>query len=309
MHTVYFDSPVPDDVRRRRLYDGQIFVYKATPSSTALCEFARQMIEDAFKGVDPRGAQYEMDVETYVSIVAPLKPQFIHAPESKRLIQGILAERQCSLETTYLDVPRLRMVTSDGYLTAGVGYAHHAHRDTWYSAPLAQINWWLPIYEFETECSMAFHQQYWNRKVKNGSSAFNYYAWNTKGRADAAKHIKADTRQQPKADEPMDLEQQLRIVCGRGDMILFSAAQMHSTVPNTAGFTRYSVDFRTVNLDDLKVRAGAPNLDSACTGTSLRDFMRGTDLARLPEDLVAQYDSESETDGVRIYQPELRVAG
>jgi hypothetical protein len=107
----------------------------------------------------------------------------------------------------------------------------------------------------------------------------------------------------------MDLEQQLRIVCGRGDMILFSAAQMHSTVPNTAGFTRYSIDFRTVNLDDLKVRAGAPNLDSACTGTSLRDFMRGTDLARLPEDLVAQYDSESETDGVRIYQPELRVAG
>ena len=307
MHTVYLDSPVTDAVRRRRLFDGQIFVYKATRSSIALCEFARQMIEDAFKRLDPRTAQFEMDVESYVNIVAPLKPQFIHAPESKRLIQGILSELRCDLETTYLDVPRLRMVTSDAYLTAGVGYAHHAHRDTWYSAPLAQINWWLPIYEIETECSMAFHPQYWNRKVRNGSQTFNYYTWNAEGRADAAKHIKADTRQQPKAEEPMDLDQQLRIVCGPGDMILFSAAQMHSTVSNTAGFTRYSIDFRTVSLDDLRIGAGAPNVDSACTGTSLRDFMRGVDLTRLPEDLVAQYDSESETEGVRVYQPVLGV--
>jgi len=307
MNTVYFESPVTDAVRRRRLYDGQLFVYKATPSSAALCEFARQMIEDAFKGLDPRTAQYEIDVESYVNIVAPLKPRFIHSPESKRLIQGILAELRCDSETTYLDVPRLRMVTSDAYLTAGVGYAHHAHRDTWYSAPLAQINWWLPIYEIETECSMAFHPQYWNRKVQNGSHKFNYYAWNTSGRADAAKYIKTDTRQQPKAEEPMKLDPQLRIVCGRGDMILFSAAQMHSTVPNTAGFTRYSIDFRTVNSDDLRTRAGAPNLDTACTGTSLRDFMKGSDLSRLPEDLVAQYDSESEADGVRVYQPQLGV--
>ena len=82
---------------------------------------------------------------------------------------------------------------------------------------------------------------------------------------------------------------------------------MHSTVPNTAGFTRYSIDFRTVNSDDLRTRAGAPNLDTACTGTSLRDFMKGSDLSRLSEDLVAQYDSESEADGVRVYQPQSGV--
>ena len=49
------------------------------------------------------------------------------------------------------------MVTSDSYLTAGVGYAHPLHRDVWWSAPHAQLNWWLPVYEFDTECSMAFH--------------------------------------------------------------------------------------------------------------------------------------------------------
>ncbi len=63
------------------------------------------------------------------------------------------------METTYLDVPRLRAVTSDAYLTSGVGYAHHLHRDTWYSAPMCQLNWWLPIFEMSSESSMAFHPQ------------------------------------------------------------------------------------------------------------------------------------------------------
>ncbi len=90
------------------------------------------------------------------------------------------------------------MVTSDGYLTSGVGYAHHPHRDTWYSAPMAQLNWWLPIYDIVSEQSMAFHPHYFDTPIKNGSADFNYYEWNASGRKDAAKQIKKDTRKQPK---------------------------------------------------------------------------------------------------------------
>ena len=67
-----------------------------------------------------------------------------------------------------------------------------------------------------------------------------------------------------------------------GGIIIFSAAQMHSTVPNTSGHTRYSIDFRTVNRDDVAERRGAPNVDSACTGTTMRDYLRATDLAHVP---------------------------
>ena len=122
----------------------------------------------------------------------------------------------CDLQKTYIDVPRLRMVPSDGYLTSGVGYAHHPHRDTWYSAPLMQINWWVPIYDIETEMSMAFHPEYFGTALRNGSDSFNYYGWNTGGRKDASKHIKSDTRKQLKAEEPVGLDPQLRMVCRRG---------------------------------------------------------------------------------------------
>jgi ectoine hydroxylase-related dioxygenase (phytanoyl-CoA dioxygenase family) len=197
----------------------------------------------------------------------------------------------CDPDLTYQDVPRLRMVTSDGYLTSGVGYAHHPHRDTWYSAPMTQINWWIPIYPMESESSMAFHPHYWAEAIANGSHEFNYYEWNTEGRANAAQQIKSDTRKQPKPLQELNLDPDVRIVPEPGGMILFSAAQLHSTVANTSGKTRYSIDFRTVHVGDLLSRSGAPNIDSYCTGTSLRDFLRSRDLAPMPEEVVAMYDS------------------
>jgi hypothetical protein len=303
MNTLYVDSRLDDSQRRQLLYDGQLFSYSARPSSLAFTEFARQMIEEAFGSLDPVTAQFHMPVEEFVAIFGPLKPKFIHHPETKRLIKALLEDFGCDMDETYLDVPRLRAVTSDAYLTSGVGYAHHLHRDTWYSAPLCQINWWLPIYPIASESSMAFHPRYWNEPVKNGSSEFNYYEWNSSGRADAAKHIKSDTRKQPKPEQPMELDPQLRVINEPGGIVAFSAAQMHSTVPNTSGRTRFSIDFRTVHLADVKAKRGAPNLDSACTGTSLRDFMRGSDLTRMPEEIVSAYDQEGVSEGVLVYQP------
>ena len=72
-----------------------------------------------------------------------------------------------------------------------------------------------------------------------------------------------------------------------GGALLFSAAQLHSTVPNTCGVTRFSIDFRTVHLDDVRSKSGVPNIDSAATGTTLRDYIRAKDHAHLPDDAVA----------------------
>lgn len=304
MNTVYFDSGDDEAKRRERLYNGEIYVLSPRPSTIALIEHARGMIEEAFDGIDPQTAQYEMSVERYVEICAPLKPAFIHNDTTKALLKDVVEDFGCELDDTYIDVPRLRMVTSDGYLTSGVGYAHHPHRDTWFSAPMAQLNWWLPIYEIETSQSMAFHPYYFDKPIENGSSDFNYYEWNATSRKDAAKHIKSDTRKQPKPEEPLDhLEPQLRLVPPPGGIVLFSPAHLHSTVPNISGRARYSIDFRTVNRVDLEQGRSAPNLDSHCTGTSLRDFIRGSDRSPMPDDIVARYDDESSREGALVYQP------
>ena len=96
-------------------------------------ELARELIRDAFGSLDPETAQYHMPVEQYAAVLAELKPKFIHHPDSKRLIKQMLSETGCDLEKTYFDVPRMRTATSDDYLTTGIAYAFHPHRDTWYS--------------------------------------------------------------------------------------------------------------------------------------------------------------------------------
>jgi ectoine hydroxylase-related dioxygenase (phytanoyl-CoA dioxygenase family) len=207
------------------------------------------------------------------------------------------------MDSTYIDVPRLRMVTHGGYLTSGVGYAHHPHRDTWYSAPMCQLNWWMPIYPFSAESSMAFHPRYWGRAIKNTSASFNYYEWNSNGRKNAAKHIKTDSRVQPHAEEVLELEPQIRLVCPPGGIVLFSAAQLHSTVPNTSNATRFSLDFRTVDLGDLASHIGAANVDSAPTGTSLRDFRRASDLSAMPDAVTHAYDSAVLEDADLVFRP------
>ena len=292
MNSVFFDSSMDEAARRERLYQGQVFVFSPRPSTLALCELAREMTEAAFRPLDPRDAQHELPVERYVAILADLKPRFIHHPRSKELIRQILTEHGCDLADTYFDVPRLRSATHGGYLTSGIAYAFHPHRDTWYSAPFCQLNWWLPVYDIAPENALAFHPRYWDQPLRNGSSRYNYAQWSRESRQNAAKHIKEDTREQPRPEEPVNLDPQLRVLCPVGGAILFSAAQLHSTVPNTSGRTRFSVDFRTVNLRDLREGAGALNIDSACTGTTMADYLRGTDLSHLPPEVVERYERE-----------------
>jgi hypothetical protein len=289
MTAVHYDSSVGADWRRERLYAGDLLVYSPTPWARALCEHARIMIEEAFAPHDPRRVHETLPVERSVEILAELKPRFIHHPQSKTLIQRLLLDFGCDPLLTYFDVPRLRSAMPGNYLSSGIAYAFHPHRDTWYSAPFSQLNWWLPIYELTPDNCMAFHPRYWSEPVRNSSSAYDYARWNAESRRTAAQHVTSDTRVQPKAQQPLDPDPQIRLLVPPGGVILFSAAQMHSTVPNTSGLARYSIDFRTVDLDDARASHGAPNIDSACTGTTLGDYLRVTDLARVPQEVITAF--------------------
>ena len=293
---LFFDPQMDDGKRRQELYRGSVLVYSPTPSSLKLCEFARELIEAAFHPYDPLKLHESMPVEQCVEILAELKPKFIHHPVSKDLIQKMLAERGCDLEKTYFDVPRLRTAFPSDYLVSGIAYAFHPHRDTWYSAPGSQVNWWMPVYEIYPENCMAFHPRYWDEAVQNSSNTYNYYAWNRTSRQNAAKHVKTDTREQPRPQVPLAPDPQLRVIANVGGPMLFSAAQLHSTVPNTCGLTRFSIDFRTVHIDDVWNKTGALNIDSASTGTTMRDYIRASDYSHLPEEAIAPYCDDSEAE-------------
>jgi hypothetical protein len=300
---VYLDPGFDDDRRRAELYAGELVVYANQTAAREFAEFAQGLIARAFGSVDPRVAQHEMPAERFAEILNQLKPEFIHHDHSKRHVRALLTALGCDPEKTYFDVPRLRSSTSDGYLTTGIAYAWHPHRDTWYSAPSCQINWWLPVYDLANSNAMAFHPQYFDRGVTNTSAEYNYYEWNRVHRgAHVAQYTKADPRPLPRASETIELEPQLRVLVPVGGVMAFSGAQMHSSVPNTSGVTRYSIDFRTVHVDDARAHRGAPNVDSHCTGTTMRDYLRVTDLSLVPEDVIRLHDDGTGARGELKYE-------
>lgn len=271
-----------------KLFAGNIFVFSQTPGTRALIDFAREMAEEAFAPHFPPDAQHVLSAQEYVDVLAKLKPVFINHPRCKELLRDIFVDLGIELEQTHFDVPRLRTMTSD-YLNAGLTYQFHAHRDTWFSAPFCQLNWWLPVYEVAESNVMAFHPAYFGSPVRNSSAGYDYAEWVATGRTMAAAQVDVETRDQPKALEEINPEPEIRVVMPPGGLMIFSGAQLHSTVPNHSGKTRFSIDFRTVHRSDVFAHGGAVNVDSACTGTNLGDFLRVTDLEQLPAEVIAEY--------------------
>ena len=296
MTAVFFDSSMPAADRRKRLYSGDIFVFSPSPGTRELIALARRMLEEAFAPHDPREVHRHLPAEKVAEILAVLKPAFIHHPECKRLLPQILEEHGVDLGKVYFDVPRMRSAYPSSFLSSGIAYAFHPHRDTWYSAPQCQQNWWIPIYDVMPDNAMGFYPEHFTEGVENSSETYNYYEWNEKSRASAAQNVKSDTRIQPKPLEPIDTVK-LTYLPPTGGIILFSAAQLHETVENTTDLARYSIDFRTVHVDDARQGQGAPNIDSRCTGTTMRDYLQAADLSVMPDDVVALYDDETASTG------------
>jgi hypothetical protein len=290
---IHVDQPVSGLIPRAQMYGGAINITSPSRTSTAFAMFARELIGEAFGGRDPELAQFDLPAADHAAIMNVLKPRFLHHPESTRFVQQLLLDRGCDPKTTYFDVPRLRTSTSDDYLAAGIAHNWHPHRDTWSSAPLAQLNHWMPVYDVTDDNAMAFHTEYFNQAIANDSADFDYYQWH-------ARHP-AESQPLPGPTETVNPFSASVFVTPVGGMLQFSGHHLHACVPNNSGRTRFSIDFRTVDVGDIRAGLGACNVDGRSTGSSIRDFVSAADLSPVPDDVLALFDDGAETGGDAVH--------
>jgi hypothetical protein len=157
----------------------------------------------------------------------------------------------------------------------------------------------LPIYPVLANNSMSFDLQSFDRAVANSSREFDYYK-NNISRLTTATQIDDETQSRPGAaeHEPVD---ELPVLPAPGAVLLFSGAQLHKSIPNTSGRSRYSVDFRTIDLSDVAADRGAPLVDAYCTGTAIRDFHNLADDRPVEEDTVRQLFGEPPLDAMLVF--------
>jgi hypothetical protein len=242
-----------DGQRRESIYDGDLLVFKKVPPMEEFCAFTDALIREVFGTTDPVRAQFELDREKYLSRVETLQKRFRKDARAKDLFLAALGYVGVDLRRTFWDWLYLRVSPHgeehSGRRTAKLGF----HRDTWSSNVYAQTNWWAPIYSISPGRTIAFYGEYWGKPLKNTSADWNL------------EEIRSGRSSAPLVPEPtetVNTASELRPVIEPGDLLCFSGAHLHASVPNSTGVARFSVEVRTVDARDAAEDGrGAPNVD------------------------------------------------
>ena len=71
------------------------------------------------------------------------------------------------------------------------------------------------------------------------------------------------------------------VVIDPGELLSFSGAHLHASMPNSTEFARFNLETRTVSIDDLADNRGAPDIDHAAPRRPTGWFSRIDDGAPL----------------------------
>src|ERR1700750_2962294 len=108
MATVHIDPTFDDEIRRQRLFQGDVIIYTRVPEILAYVEFTRSLITEAFAPHEPTSVHESRSPDELADVLVSVKPKFIHHPESVAHVTRITTALGANPEMTYADVPKLR---------------------------------------------------------------------------------------------------------------------------------------------------------------------------------------------------------
>ena len=299
MPSILTDPQIPAQELRNRLYSGDLVILTRLRMLEQFVEYMRAELTELFAPHDPQHVHEHIEPAEMAKILGAWKPRWIHAERSRELVRAIIAEAGFEPEFTHYDVPKPRTSFPSGHLTTGIAFAFPWHRDVWYSAPAQQINWWLPVFPVRETNAMSFDLASFARQVPNTSGGFDYYENNAR-RLNTAKSVGKESQARPSAINHTPGVDIIPLPAP-GEVLLFSGAQLHTSIPNSSGLARYSVDFRTVDVRDLMAGQGAPLVDARCTGTAIRDFISIKDESNFDEDLITSLFGAPPADAMLVF--------
>lgn len=276
MNRIHTDAP--DDLRAR-LYAGDIFRLPPTEASEALVDAVREVVHDAL-GPEPRTVHRRLDDGALFARVGAMRRVLFTEPRFWRLARATVAAYGYDPARAAFDPMRLRVVKHLGHENPAARAVYYPHRDTWYAHPQAIVTWWVPLDDLPAEETFVFHPERFATPVPNDSEVFDYDDWVARGwdlRIGWQDPTHGLTAKYPSVLGEVDPGPAVGFACRRADNLLFSGAHFHATRPQAEDTTRFSLDFRVVDLDDVAAGRGAPNVDNRSRGSALPDYVQPED--------------------------------
>jgi len=259
-------GPLDDAQRREAVFAGDLLVFKDVSPLRRFSQLVGGLLREAFGG-SPEQAQFDLGTAEFAARASDLGRRLRRHSDALRSFREVLRHVGMDVDQAYWDWLHLRVQPHTDFIEAGT-LGHH--RDTWSSNVYAQTNWWTPVLPITRERTIAFYPAYWSRPLANTSVGWDL------------ERVR-EMPLVPSPSEPVDVGSEVRIVIEPGDLLCFSGAHLHASVPNTSGATRFSVEVRTVTTADVQRGHGAPNLDGRAPRTAWRWFRSITSNATLAE--------------------------
>jgi hypothetical protein len=277
---------------RARVFAGEIFRLAGATATVALSERLRGLIRQlgAEECEDPALAA---EAEVFLRRMHILRQNIRYDGAVRAALLFFLQEIGLDPQDVYCDTPRLRAIPPGSETIREARPLHFIHRDPWYANPHCQWNLWFPVFDIEANRSFALYPDYFERPIANDSARFDYQDWNRRGGFQSWGVAEDAEKIYPCAQETPDPAGARVALANAGEALLFSAAHLHGTLPNTSDRIRYSLELRIVRAADLESGAAAPVVDNQSRGTTLYEYFRLSDQKPAPASLIAAYLKKS----------------
>ena len=272
------DVPPPPALRHA-IYAGAVFHAPPTDASQRLVAAARAGLAEALACApdEVRDVPQQISNDELFARIGTLRKQLYLEPRFHEAIRDVIAAFDLDPARIAFDPLRLRVIRHRGHENPLAAPVYHPHRDTWYSHPPALIAWWIPLDDLAEHETFVFYPDRFAAAVDNDSEVFDYGDWVRDGwelKIGWQKLSAGIEARYPRAALGVDGGRAIGFSCRAGENLVFSGAHFHATLPQATGRTRYSLDFRIVDLDDHAAGLGAPNIDNRSRGSALRDYVQ-----------------------------------
>ena len=264
---------------RHAVYAGDVFLAPPTAASLRLVAAARAGLAEALDCApdEVRDVPQRISNDELFARIGAFRKQLYLAPRFHDAIRDVI--RACDFDPSRVafDPLRLRVIRHRGHENPLAAPVYHPHRDTWYGHPRALIAWWIPLDDLAADETFVFYPERFAAPVDNDSEIFDYDNWVRDGwelKIGWQKLHAGIEARYPRAAPWIDAGRAVGFACRVGENLVFSGAHFHATLPQATGRTRFSLDFRIVDLDDHAGGLGAPNVDNRSRGSALRDYVR-----------------------------------
>jgi hypothetical protein len=271
--------PPEDADLRRALYGGHVFLLPPTDASRALVDLARARLH-AELGDDPRGAHARFDEVELFERIGRVRRAIYTEPAAHTLLRATAASVGFDACETAFDPARLRAILHGAGDNPRAAPVYYPHRDTWYGHPQSVVTLWTALDELTEDETFVFYPDRFASPVANDSEVFDYDAWVARGWSLKIGWQDRDASLRARYPSVVGVEEYglpAGFDCQAGEVLLFSGAHFHRTLPQSRGRSRFSLDARLVHLADHALGLGAPNADARSRGSALRDYVRPVD--------------------------------